>query len=86
MVETRHLAFFGCRELEEPEAASLIAHSGRGRMPIRVVNGEEYATYWVETILPVSVSVIEGPEPKYSFIRSASLKQLKAVVSELAGK
>ena len=39
----------------------LIAHSGRGRMPIRVVNGEEYATYWSDAILPASVSVVEAP-------------------------
>ncbi|ABF42540.1 hypothetical protein Acid345_3539 [Candidatus Koribacter versatilis Ellin345] len=51
--------------------------SGRGRMPIRTVNGRELATLWVgDVALPKDIHTFAGPEPKYSFIRSVALAEI----------
>jgi hypothetical protein len=64
---------------------TLIAHSGRGRMPIREVNGKRQATIWVIDVeLPRGVATIPGPEPEYRFIRSVDVDDLKQAVSQAA--
>jgi hypothetical protein len=61
----------------------MIAHSGRGRMPLRQVEGKSYATIWSEDVqLPRGTVTIPGPEPRYSFIRSIELSKLKELVRE----
>jgi hypothetical protein len=61
-----------------------IEHSGRGRMPIRDVNGRRHATIWVIDIeLPRGVKTIPGPEPEYGFIRSVVVDDLKQAVGQV---
>jgi hypothetical protein len=61
----------------------MIAHSGRGRMPLHEVEGKSYATIWSKDVqLPKGTATIPGPEPKYSFIRSVELSKLKGLVRE----
>jgi hypothetical protein len=60
----------------------MIAHSGRGRMPLREVEDKTYATLWDDVRLPKGIATIPGPEPKYSFIRSVELSKLKELVRE----
>ncbi len=56
----------------------LIAQSGRGRMPIRDVEGNSYATIYTGDVqLPKGLMTSPGPEPKYEFIRSVELKRLR---------
>ena len=63
-----------------PNESFLIAWSGRGRMPLREISGERYATLWSDVRLPESVRTHSGPEPKYSFIRSARLSDILVVI------
>ena len=64
----------------------LIEHSGRGRMPIRDVNGKPHATIWVGDVqLPQGVATIPGPEPEYGFIRSVDVSELKGAVRRAPG-
>ena len=61
----------------------MIAHLGRGGMPLREVEGKTYATLWCQDVLlPKGTATIPGPEPKYSFIRSVELSKLKELVRE----
>jgi hypothetical protein len=61
-----------------------IEHSGRGRMPIRDVNGKRHATIWVIDIeLPRGVKTIPGPESEYQFIRSVAVDDLKHAVRQV---
>jgi hypothetical protein len=63
------------------QAMFQIVDSGRGRMPLRSVGGEKYATVWVGDVrLPVSVRTISGPKPDRSFIRSAALSDIVGLV------
>jgi hypothetical protein len=63
-----------------------LAHSGRGRMPLRTVENRRYATVWVTDVgLPSSVSTISGPEAEYDFIRSVPLDELVRLVAEYVG-
>ena len=57
-----------------------IAHAGRGRMPLRMVKGEVYATLWDNIRLGPGVSSIPGPDPRYDFIRSVRLDALRRLV------
>jgi hypothetical protein len=59
-----------------------IAWSGRGRMPVRYVEGESYVTIWtMEVTLPQNVPTIDGPEVEYaSFIRSAPMGQVLSMI------
>jgi hypothetical protein len=62
-------------------AMFLIIDSGRGRMPLRTVNGQQYATLWVGDVrLPASVQTGRNPNQKYSFIRSVRLTDLVGLV------
>jgi hypothetical protein len=57
-----------------------IAYSGRGRMPLRTVDGVVYATFWPDVILPEGTPTIDGPEPEWSFIRSIEVAALRSLV------
>ncbi|HUR28698.1 MAG TPA: hypothetical protein VM509_10970 [Planctomycetota bacterium] len=70
-------------EFTSDSPAYRIAHSGRGRMPLRVVDGDPYATYWTEVVMPQDLPNIDGPEPEYvGFIRSAPLPLLVSKIKE----
>jgi hypothetical protein len=55
-----------------------IAHSGRGRMPARQVNGKTYVTLWTDDVLlPPGIPTINGPHPGTGeYIRSALLTDM----------
>jgi hypothetical protein len=58
-----------------------VSWAGRGRMPIRTLNGTKYATLWIGDVrLPNGIPTVSGPEPEYSFIRSAPLAVIIAFV------
>lgn len=57
-----------------------IAHSGRGRLPLRTVGGATYATFWPEVRLPEGTPTIDGPEPEWDFIRSVEIETLRDLV------
>jgi hypothetical protein len=63
-----------------------IAHSGRGRLPLRTVNGKSYATIWPDVILPKDVPTIDGPEPEWDFIRSVEVTLLRVLVKKAQQK
>jgi len=76
----RVVLFLGSRR---SSGIRIIAHSGRGRMPLREVEGKTYATLWSGDVrLPQGTATIPGPEPKYSFIRSVELNRLKELVRD----
>lgn len=59
-----------------------IAHSGRGRMPLRTLEGKRYATIWPDIRLPTNTPTIDGPEPKWDFIRSVDVTILRDLVEK----
>ncbi len=60
-----------------------IVDSGRGRMPVHLIKGQEYATLWVgDVLLPASMHTVPGPDPKYRFIRSVRLTDVIELVSD----
>ncbi|PYJ84113.1 MAG: hypothetical protein DME22_13920 [Verrucomicrobia bacterium] len=63
-----------------------IAHSGRGRLPLRTVAGKSYATFWPDVILPKATATIDGPEPKWDFIRSVEMTTLRGLVTRAPQK
>jgi hypothetical protein len=58
----------------------IIALAGRGYMPLRNVDGKDYATLWTEVILPKDAPVIPGPDPRYDFIVSVELSYIEALI------
>jgi len=59
---------FGAREVLSVNLA------GRGRMPLRVVDGRTHVDYWEDVVPPGNVTTTEGPEPeRASFVRSMDL-------------
>jgi hypothetical protein len=63
-----------------------IAYSGRGRLPLRTVTGKSYAMFWPDVILPKDVPTIDGPEPKWDFIRSVEVGILRDLVKKAPQK
>jgi hypothetical protein len=63
----------------------IIAHRGRGRMPITDIDGNEYATIWSkDIILPEGTPTLPGMQPEYGdFIRSIDLEILKDAVQNI---
>ena len=66
-----------------PRNSYLIAWSGRGHMPLRLVNGEQFATIWDDVVVPDEVAATAGPA-EYSFIRSYRLQDLLEVLTRPA--
>ena len=60
-----------------------IAHSGRGKMPLRQIEGIDFVTSWSDVRLPKEINTVAGPEPKYEFIRSAPLEQIIEYVERI---
>jgi len=59
----------------------LIAHSGRGRMPLRRAFGKTYVTLVANVvILPPDAPVIPGPDPKVPTIVSLELPFVRALI------
>jgi hypothetical protein len=55
----------------------LLMDSGRGRMPVRTIAGQQYVTLWVDDLrLPASVRTVVGPRPKSSYIRSVRFSDI----------
>ena len=59
-----------------------IAHSGRGRMPLRTVGGKSYATCWPDVRFPKDTPTIAGLEPQWDFIRSVGVETLRNLVQK----
>lgn len=55
-----------------------IAHSGRGRMPLRKIKGKDYITvYTYGVTLPSNIKTVNGPNPKEAeYMRSALLQDI----------
>ncbi len=64
-----------------------IEYAGRGRMPLREVDGKTYVSLWnSEILLPEGVPTIAGPDPKYSFIVSVELTRIEALIRNRRAK
>jgi len=67
-------------QLEASGAAKpifLLMHSGRGRMPVRMIAKRQYVTLWVDDVrLPASTRTVPGPQPKSHQIRSLALNEI----------
>jgi hypothetical protein len=60
-----------------------IMHAGRGRMPIRVVDGKTYVTLWEGDIhLPEGAPTIAGPDAKHDRIKSVELTYLEGLIKK----
>jgi hypothetical protein len=57
-----------------------IQHAGRGRMPLREVDGRTYVTLWNDVVLPRAAPTIAGPDPKYGFIVSVELRYIESLI------
>lgn len=56
--------------------------SGCGRMPLRQIDGRDYATYYTDIVMPEELPNVDGPNPEYaSFIRSAPLEELSSRIA-----
>jgi hypothetical protein len=55
-----------------------IEWAGRGRMPLRTIDGVEFVTLWTDVRLPSDVAAVDGPEA--GFIHSARLDDVLAAV------
>lgn len=60
-----------------------IALAGRGYMPLRKIDGKDYAALWKDVVLPNDAPVIAGPDPRYDFIVSVELSYLEALIAAL---
>jgi hypothetical protein len=69
------------RRLTGSDKFFVLAHSGRGRMPIFERNGQDFAALWpMDVLLREDLSLVEGPESEYSFIKAVRLDELKQTV------
>lgn len=57
-----------------------IQFAGRGRMPLRQVNGRTYASLWSEVLLPKDAPTIAGPDAQSSYVSSVELGYLEALI------
>jgi len=71
---------------QDSERFLLIEHAGRGRMPIRDVNGQPHATIWVDDVqLPSGIATIPGPKPERELIRSVEVSDLRDAICPRTG-
>lgn len=73
----------GLAELANGAPVLQIAHSGRGRMRLREVDGRSHAELWTcDVILPDGMTTIQSPASSSSFIRCVSTDVLERFVRE----
>lgn len=74
--------------LVEGNSFWMVADAGRGRMPLRNINGVDYITLWTEdVILPKRIKTLDGQETRYDFIRSAAFDDIISLTEKtIAGK
>jgi hypothetical protein len=77
-------------EFKERFAAStkaqlwLISWSGRGRMPLREIHGENYVEVWAHDVrLPQSIESIQNPDSNYDFNRVASIQDMVGFIKRV---
>jgi len=64
-----------------------VSHSGRGRMPIREVNGENYAEIWLGDVrLPKGLETKPGRDPDYDFIQDVKLDEILGTLKKIVPK
>lgn len=64
-----------------------IGSNGRGRLPLRDIDGVKYVTIWDDFVLPLGTPMVPGPEPEFSFKQSVELSRIRSLVQEvLRGK
>jgi hypothetical protein len=64
-----------------------VSHSGRGRMPIREVDGEKYAEIWLGDVrLPKGLETKPGREPEYDFIQDVKLDEILGTLKKIVPK
>lgn len=62
-----------------------ITWSGRGRLPITQVGGDEFLTVWTaDVLLPDEMPTVPGPEPEFSFIQRVPLSAIRNAVEQAA--
>ena len=60
-----------------------ITWSGRGRLPITEVAGEELVTVWtVDVLLPDEMPTVPGPESEFGFIQRVRLSAIRSAVEQ----
>jgi hypothetical protein len=57
-----------------------IQWAGRGRMPLREIDGRTYVTLWDNVVLPKDAPMVPGPDPRYDFIRSVELTYIEDLI------
>ncbi len=57
-----------------------IQWAGRGRMPLREIDGKTYVTLWDNVVLPKGAPMVPGPDPRYDFIRSVELTYIEDLI------
>lgn len=63
-----------------------IMHSGRGRMPLRTVDGKSYVTFSPDIRLPKDTPTIDGTEPQGDVIRLVELGGLRDLAKKALEK
>jgi len=59
-----------------------ITGAGRGRLPLREVDGKTYVTFTnAGIIIPDSLKTIPGQDPKYAFVVSAALQDMETMIN-----
>lgn len=68
--------------LRSPELFEVVL-AGRGKMPLRTVDGLQYVSLWDQVIMPAEVPMIDGPSPHSKHIRSVKLDILRELVRNI---
>lgn len=71
--------------IRDPKHGLVIAHSGRGRMPLHYFDSKRYATVRRSDVrLPKDASVLPGPDPQYEFrFVSVALPYLRDLIQAI---
>lgn len=59
----------------------VIAHAGRGRMPVKTIEGKRHATLWTNDLrLREGTKTVDDPDSEHDFMRCLPLDSLKNLV------
>ena len=66
-----------------PAPSYRVAHFGRGSMPLRLLEGEEYAAFWSGVIMPDDLPTVVGLDDDYPSRRAAHLPSLEKLLAKI---
>ena len=77
------VALFFLHSGTQDRTVFIISDNGRGKMPLRMIDGQQYVTLWADDVrVPTQIRSVAGPNHDQRWARSVQLSDLVALIHQ----